>query len=116
MPAESPAAHPVWALLRDARRRAGLTQRQLADRAGTSQAAIARYERARAMPDIATLRRLLGACGFDLSWTLQPRGDHPDAQIRDALALTPAARLRANRRLSRLAGAAGRASATAERD
>ena len=110
MPTESPAAHPVWAVLRDARRRAGLTQRQLAERAGTSQSAVARYERARAMPDIPTLRRLLAACGLDLTWTVQPHSDHLDAQIHDALAMSPAARLRANRRLSRLAGAATRTS------
>jgi transcriptional regulator with XRE-family HTH domain len=57
---------PVWALIREARRRAGLTQAQLADRAGTSQPAIARYEKARAMPDLATLFRIVEACGLEL--------------------------------------------------
>lgn len=98
-----PARHPVWALIRDARQRAGMTQRQLAETAGTSQAAIARYERAKAMPDIPTLMRLLAACGFELHWTLQPLDPTADRQIRDSLAQSPAARLHGNRRLTRLA-------------
>ena len=61
-----PARWPVWSLLREARRRAGLTQSDLAARAHTSQPAIASYERARTMPDLATLFRLVEACGLEL--------------------------------------------------
>jgi predicted nucleotidyltransferase/DNA-binding XRE family transcriptional regulator len=50
-------------LIRDARRRAGLTQAQLAQLSGTSQSAIARYEKAAAQPSLSTLARLLAACG-----------------------------------------------------
>lgn len=46
-------------LLRDARRRHGLTQRQLAARARTSQAAISRIERDVVSPSVATLHELL---------------------------------------------------------
>ena len=46
-------------LLRDARRRHGLTQRQLAVRARTSQAAISRIERDVVSPSVATLAELL---------------------------------------------------------
>jgi predicted transcriptional regulator len=46
-------------LLRDARRRHGLTQRQLAARARTSQAAISRLERGLVSPTVETLRQLL---------------------------------------------------------
>lgn len=67
---------PVWSLLREARHRAGLSQVELAQRAGTSQPAIARYERARAMPDLSTLHRLIEACGFELRLGLGV----PDAQ------------------------------------
>ena len=56
----------VAPLVKDARRRAGLTQRALAERAGTSQAAVARYEAGRTVPDVATLDRLLRACGYEL--------------------------------------------------
>jgi transcriptional regulator with XRE-family HTH domain len=54
------------AILQEGRRRAGLTQRELAVRAGTSQAAIARIERGRQLPSLETLRRLLRACDLDL--------------------------------------------------
>jgi transcriptional regulator with XRE-family HTH domain len=46
-------------LLRSARRRHGLTQRQLATRARTSQAAIARIERDLVSPSVSTLAELL---------------------------------------------------------
>lgn len=46
-------------LLRDARRRHGLTQRQLAIRAQTSQAAISRIERDVVSPTVETLGELL---------------------------------------------------------
>jgi transcriptional regulator with XRE-family HTH domain len=67
---------PVWSLIREARSRAGLSQVELALRAGTSQPAIARYERARAMPDLSTLHRLIEACGLELELRLVV----PDAQ------------------------------------
>lgn len=50
-------------LIRAARRGAGLTQAQLAARAGTSQPAVARYESGAASPSIRTLERLLRAAG-----------------------------------------------------
>ncbi|MGN6380052.1 MAG: chemotaxis protein CheW [Gaiellales bacterium] len=50
----------------DARRRAGLSQRRLADLAGTSQAMVARVESGRQSPSLGTLRRLLAACGANL--------------------------------------------------
>lgn len=50
-------------LIRDARLAAGLTQRELARRAGTSQPAIARYETRAAIPTLTTLDRILRACG-----------------------------------------------------
>ena len=46
-------------LLREARTRHGLTQRQLAARARTSQAAISRIERDLVSPSVATLSELL---------------------------------------------------------
>lgn len=57
----------MGATLREARRRAGLTQRRLAERAGTSQAAVARYEAGRVTPDLATFTRLLDACDHRLT-------------------------------------------------
>lgn len=61
------------ALLRQARRLSGLTQRDLADRAGTSQPAIARIESGLASPTLSTLERLATAAGYDLKLSLVPR-------------------------------------------
>jgi len=53
-------------LLRDARRRHYATQKQLAARAGTSQAAISRIERDEVSPTVQTLARLLDLLGEEL--------------------------------------------------
>jgi transcriptional regulator with XRE-family HTH domain len=55
-----------------ARSAAGVSQRQLAAAAGTSQAAVARYERGLVVPDVRTLSRLLEACGFRLVLEAEP--------------------------------------------
>jgi transcriptional regulator with XRE-family HTH domain len=57
------------ATIRDARRRAGLTQTELARRAGTSQATISAYERGSKAPSVETLGRLLAATGTRLTAT-----------------------------------------------
>lgn len=62
----SSSAPEVSELLRAARVEAGLTQRRLAEAAGTSQAAVARYERGTVVPDVRTLARLVEGCGFRL--------------------------------------------------
>ena len=53
-------------LLREARRRHGLTQSQLAARARTSQAAISRIERGLVSPSVATLESLLALMNEEL--------------------------------------------------
>jgi predicted nucleotidyltransferase/DNA-binding XRE family transcriptional regulator len=53
----------VAVTLRQARTRAGLSQAELAKKAGTSQPALARYETGVALPTIPTLERLLSGCG-----------------------------------------------------
>ncbi len=55
------------ALLREARRRAGLTQVELAERGGTSQATLCAYERGGKTPSADTLARLLAAAGVRLT-------------------------------------------------
>jgi transcriptional regulator with XRE-family HTH domain len=52
--------------LRRARRRAGLSQRDLAARAGTSQATVSAYERGRKQPSVAVFARLLRSAGAEL--------------------------------------------------
>lgn len=84
----------AWAIVREARARAGLSQRELARRAGKAQSEIARIEAGRQDPGLATLERLVRAAGYDLRIALTDRDDH-DAQLIEAmLALSPAERLR----------------------
>jgi transcriptional regulator with XRE-family HTH domain len=50
-------------LIRSVRRRRGLTQAELARRAGTSQPVVSAYERGRRDPTYSTLRKLVAAGG-----------------------------------------------------
>jgi len=59
-------------LITHARKVSGLTQHQLATRAGTSQSAIARYENGVASPSADTLARVLKANGLKLEVQLVP--------------------------------------------
>ncbi len=59
------------ALVAKVRSQSGLTQADLAARAGTSQAAVARYETGASTPSTATLTRLLRAGGFELEVALR---------------------------------------------
>ncbi len=54
-------------LLREARKRHGVTQAQLAIRAGTRQSAISRIESGRVSPTFETVRTLLDLLGEDLT-------------------------------------------------
>jgi transcriptional regulator with XRE-family HTH domain len=80
--------------LKTARRRAGLTQRELASRAGVPYSTVARIESGTIDPRASTLRALLVRCGVDLE-PMPAIGDGVDrSQIRERLALTPAERIR----------------------
>lgn len=61
------------AVLRGARRRAGLTQQQLAARAGVTQSVISAYESGHRQPALTTLAALVEASGFDLEMRLRRR-------------------------------------------
>lgn len=61
------------ALLRQARIRAGLSQAELAARAGVAQSVISVYESGRRRPALATLAALVEATGFDLDVRLRRR-------------------------------------------
>jgi predicted nucleotidyltransferase/DNA-binding XRE family transcriptional regulator len=65
-------------LLRDARRRAGMTQAQLAGRAGTTQSVISAYESGRRQPSLPVLLGLITATGHVLEGSLVEAGSaHP---------------------------------------
>jgi transcriptional regulator with XRE-family HTH domain len=60
------------ALLQLARLKAGLSQRQLAERASVPTTMISAYERDQRQPTLPTILRLLRAAGFDLRMRLEP--------------------------------------------
>lgn len=80
-------------IIREARLRAGLTQKDLAERAGTTQSAVARWERGRSRPTVETLARLVAACGLELRLGLS-RSDPDEATLIERnLTLAPEERL-----------------------
>lgn len=79
----------VGRTLRHARRRARLTQRQLAEKTGVPQSTVARVEAGTTMPRVDTFERLLEACGMDIELT-HKRGVGVDVtQMQRLLQLTP---------------------------
>lgn len=81
------------ALIAEARKRAGLTQAELAARLGTHQPVVARWETGRAKPDFVTVQRATRAAGFELSVALTPVDDHDVALIRREMGYSPHERL-----------------------
>ena len=81
-------------ILREARLRAGLSQAELARRAGTHRSAIGRWERGEALPSLETLRELVRACGLELSFRIANADveEHDLTLIRRALGMSPAER------------------------
>jgi len=81
-------------LLREARRRHGVSQARLAARAGTTQSAISRIERDRVSPSVETLRELLYLLGEDLALGSEGRDSGIDATLNAGnLRFTPAERV-----------------------
>lgn len=81
-------------IVRYARRRAGLSQRELAERVGVAQPAIARIESGRVSPRADTLEHILNACGLRLTIETR-RGEGVDRTvIRELLLQSPDERAR----------------------
>ncbi len=64
----------VGSVVRAARRRAGLSQAELAGRIGTSQPSVARLERGQVSPTVAVLDRIARALGAELVVDFEPSG------------------------------------------
>lgn len=91
-------------LMRTARKRAGLSQAELADRLQMPRSQIARWEGDTVEPGLATTRRVLRACGFDLSLALvayEP-DEERESRLLKLQRLTPQERLQ--QMLARLEG------------
>ena len=71
----------IGTIVARARAQAGLTQRQMAERAGTSQPAVARIERGQGSPSVATVERLVRAAGFDMRIEFSPQTEWHDPVV-----------------------------------
>jgi transcriptional regulator with XRE-family HTH domain len=82
-------------LIRSARSRARLSQAELAERLSTPRSQIARWEADDVEPGFATVRRVLRACGFDLSMGLIPYApdEIQETRLAELQRLTPKERL-----------------------
>jgi transcriptional regulator with XRE-family HTH domain len=80
-------------LLREARRRAGLTQRALAERAGVTQPTVARIERGDSRPSLDRLLTLIRVCGLDLDIRVSPLDEDAWTMVERGAASTPDERL-----------------------
>src|SRR5947199_9736577 len=80
-------------LIVEARRRAGLSQRELASRLGKRQAEIARWERGHVVPSLERLHDVVAGCGFALTVGLAAADDSYTAPIIEALQLPARERL-----------------------
>lgn len=80
-------------LIREARLRAGLSQRELAERVRTTQSAVARWEAGRTHPSAETLAKVVEACGLELRPSLVDAEPGDVTLIERTLELTPEQRL-----------------------
>jgi hypothetical protein len=98
---------PAAGLIRLARDKAGLTQSQLADRAGVNQQVVSAYETGRREPTLPMLAKLVAAAGYEMRIALSPFDDH-DATVESFLAaLPPEHRAEVERQARERAAAAG---------
>ena len=80
-------------LVREARRRAGITQRELAKRLGTHQSVVARWEALITSPTLEAVGAACAACGFDLGWELHVRDPATERVLLEQRRRSPAARV-----------------------
>jgi len=80
-------------LIREARLRAGLTQKELSELTGRERSVIARWEQGAISPPIDSLMEIIHACGFDLPLTLMEIDKSADEELREALMATPSERV-----------------------
>lgn len=81
-------------VIRERRLANGLTQRQLALRAGSTQASVSRLERAELSPTFETFERLMSVMGEEAELVVRRgSGDHDRARVALLRARSPAERL-----------------------
>lgn len=81
-------------LVREARKRAGLTQTELAERLGKTQSEIGRWERGDVKPSLETVRSVIRACGLEVTIGLAESDDSLTRPLARTRAMSPAERVR----------------------
>jgi transcriptional regulator with XRE-family HTH domain len=92
-------------MVREARRRAGLTQRKLAALVGVSQPTVARIESGATQSTVELVDRLIRACGLELRVELAEQDDADWSVASANLRLDPNARVRQHQAALRFARA-----------
>ena len=80
-------------MIREARRRAGMSQRLLAERLGTDQSVVARWEALITSPTFETVVAACRACGFQLDWRLLAIDPDAERVLGEQRRRTPAERV-----------------------
>ena len=83
----------ISSVVREARRRAGLSQGQLAERAGVPKSTVGRIESGTRKPSTEMVERLVRAAGFDISVSLSEPDPGTDSMFERTLRRSPAERL-----------------------
>ena len=86
-------------VIRRARRRAGISQAELARRLATKQPVVARWESGARTPSLETVARAVEACGLALDVAIVERDEGEEALLREWQRLSPAQRVRRNERI-----------------
>lgn len=80
-------------VVREARRRSGLTQAELAERAGVAKSTVGRIESGARTPSTEMVERLVAAAGWTVSLSLSEADPGTDSMFERTLRRTPAERL-----------------------
>jgi len=88
-------------LVREARRRSGLTQAQLAERAGVPKSTVGRIESGARVPSTEMVERLVRAAGWNVSVSLLEPDPGTDSMFERTLRRSPAQRLSDATRVAR---------------
>ena len=88
-------------IVREARRRAGLTQAELAGRADVAQSTVGRIESGARVPSAAMVERLVCAAGFEVLVSLAEPDPGTDSMFERTLRRSPAQRLADATRVAR---------------
>jgi transcriptional regulator with XRE-family HTH domain len=92
---------PIADIVREARRRAGLTQAALAARAGVPKSTVGRIESGARRPSVELVERLVRAAGLEVTISLSEPDPGSDSMFERTLRRSPAQRLADATRVAR---------------